>query len=94
LGARIKEGHPYIWAEVPYAATSDCAVHLDDILSRRLHLVFEDPEQGLDVAEKASVLAGSALGWTEEDRRKEVSSYGEIVALTRRYRAEQLPHAP
>jgi glycerol-3-phosphate dehydrogenase len=86
LASKIKAGHPYIWAEVRYAAERDCAVHLEDILSRRLHLVFEDPAQGLDVAERAAEIAGAVLGWSEETRRKEVSSYADAVELTRRYR--------
>jgi glycerol-3-phosphate dehydrogenase len=86
LASRIKEGHPYIWAEVRYACERDCAVHLEDILSRRLHLVFEDPEQGLDVAETAAEIAGAALGWSDETRRREVSAYASAVELTRRYR--------
>ncbi len=88
LSGRIKEGHPYIWAEVRHAAQRDCALHLDDILSRRLHLIFEDPAQGLDVAERAAILAGEALGWSDETRREELSSYGRIVEMTRRYRSE------
>jgi glycerol-3-phosphate dehydrogenase len=88
LASRIKVGHPYVWAEVRYAAERDCAIHLDDILSRRLHLVFEDPEQGLDVAAKAAEIAGGVLGWSDETRKKEISSYNDVVKLTRRYRTE------
>jgi glycerol-3-phosphate dehydrogenase len=88
LSERVKGGHPYVWAEVRQAAERDCAVHLDDILSRRLHLVFEDPLQGLDVAEKAADVAGAVLGWSLEDKGRELASYREVVALTRRYKAE------
>ncbi len=87
LASRIKTGHPYIWAEVRYAAERDCVVHLEDILSRRLHLVFEDAEQGLDVAGRAAEIAGTVLGWSDETKRKEISSYADTVELTRRYRA-------
>jgi len=88
LASKIKERHPYVWAEVRYAAERDCAVHLEDILSRRLHLLFEDPEQGLDVAERAAEIAGAVLGWSDETRKKEISSYADTVKLTRRYRTE------
>jgi glycerol-3-phosphate dehydrogenase len=88
LASRMKEGHPYIWAEVRHAAESEAAIHLEDILSRRLHLMFEDAEQGLDVAKQASEVAGAVLGWSDEAREKEVSDYLSSVELTRRYRAE------
>jgi glycerol-3-phosphate dehydrogenase len=84
--SRIKPGHPYIWAEVRYAAERDGAMHLDDILSRRLHLFFEDTEQGLDVVDRASEIASGVLGWSAEAKEREIASYRETVALSRTYR--------
>jgi glycerol-3-phosphate dehydrogenase len=88
LATRVKEGMPYLWAEVRHAVEQEGALHLDDILSRRLHFVFEDPEQGLDVAEKAADLAGSVLGWSQEEKGNEIEAYRSVVGLTRRYRSE------
>lgn len=88
LLARIKEGQPYVWADVRMAVESGCALHLDDILARRMHLIFEDPEQGLDVAEKVAQMAGSLLGWSADRLSQEVANYRSIVELTRRYREE------
>jgi glycerol-3-phosphate dehydrogenase len=88
LASRIKEGYPYIWAEVGYACDCGMAVRLVDVLARRLHFSFEDPEQGLDLAEKVASMMGDSLGWSPDRRAEEVREYEAYVGLTRRYRTE------
>jgi len=86
MARRIKAPLPYIWAEVKYAVEAECAVCLDDVLSRRMHFIFEDPQQGLDEAPQVARYMGKLLDWSPEEEAKQVDRYRHMVDLTRKYR--------
>lgn len=73
----------YLKAEATYAVTHEGALHLEDVLTRRTRLSYEQPERGLAPAEEVADLIGRELGWTDAQRSAEIASYRERV------RAEQ-----
>jgi len=65
-------GGGYIAAEVVYAARHEGALHLDDVLARRMRISIETDQRGLLVAEQAAALMAPELGWDEARVGQEV----------------------
>jgi glycerol-3-phosphate dehydrogenase len=89
LGERIDPTLPFLWAEVVHAARHERARHLTDILVRRIPFLRDAADQGLGAAAEAAALAGGELGWDEARREREIASYQEAVALSRRWCSER-----
>lgn len=83
LGEPLEGGEAYLRCEALYAATHEGALHLDDLLTRRLRVSIETPDRGLRAAESASQLVSEALGWSEEIRQREILHYQARVAAER-----------
>jgi glycerol-3-phosphate dehydrogenase len=71
----VPEAGTYLMAEVRYAATHEGALHLDDVLARRTRISIETTHRGVNSARPVAVLLGDVLGWDDETREREVSSY-------------------
>jgi glycerol-3-phosphate dehydrogenase len=80
LGRPLAEGHPYLRAEVAYAVTHECALHLDDVLLRRVRLFIESADSGAGVAADVAAIMGKLLGWNRRRRSAETARYLELVA--------------
>lgn len=65
----------YLRAEVLYGVTHEGARHLDDILARRTRISIETFHRGTESAEDAAELMAEALGWSQEQREREVDHY-------------------
>jgi glycerol-3-phosphate dehydrogenase len=83
LGEPLEGSEDYLRVEVVYAATSEGARHLDDVLARRTRLSIETWDRGLAAAEPAARLMGGVLGWDEQQVAKEVEHYRRRVAAER-----------
>jgi glycerol-3-phosphate dehydrogenase len=73
----------YLLAEALYAVTHEGALHLEDILARRLHLATETPDGGIQAAEAVAPLVGDALGWTAGTVTAEIERYRAWIAAGR-----------
>jgi glycerol-3-phosphate dehydrogenase len=71
------DGHPFLEAEVAWAADREMAMSLDDILARRMRLAPALPDRGASIAPRVAHIAGHALGWDADRQASEVSSYLE-----------------
>jgi glycerol-3-phosphate dehydrogenase len=70
LGKRLLPDLPFCRAEIAFGAAREMAVHLEDILRRRLPLMLlTAPNRG--ITEEAASLAAPILGWNNERRRAE-----------------------
>lgn len=65
--------HPAIRAEVVQAARRELACRVEDVLMRRLHLVYETPDRGLAAVDPAAELLAEELGWDEATRTREAA---------------------
>jgi glycerol-3-phosphate dehydrogenase len=74
LGEELPGGG-YIAAEVVYAARHEGALHLDDVLARRMRISIENDQRGLLVAEQAAALMAPELGWDDDRTRLEVERW-------------------
>ena len=65
----------YLQAEVVYAVTHEGAVHLEDILHRRLRVAMEYAHRGVDCAETVAELVAPLLGWDDAQAAKEIKVF-------------------
>jgi glycerol-3-phosphate dehydrogenase len=75
LGEPLPGADDYLRAEVVYAAAAEGARHLDDVLARRTHVSVEAWDRGVTAAPHVAELLAGVLGWSEEQREREVSHY-------------------
>ena len=80
LAQPLADGHPYLRAEVAYAVTHENALHVDDVLMRRMRLFIESAGSGTGVAAEVSAIMGRLLGWSRRRRAAETRRYLEAVA--------------
>ncbi len=76
----LAAGHPYLRAEVAYGVTHEGALHVEDVLARRLRLFIESASSGADVAEDVGAIMGKLLGWSRRRRAAEIARYLDLVA--------------
>jgi glycerol-3-phosphate dehydrogenase len=76
---------PILEAEVAAAVDEEMALTLEDVLDRRLRLLYFDAHQGLDVVEPAAALVASRLGWDRERTAREVAAYRGLAESLRRF---------
>ncbi len=65
----------YLKVEAAYAAAAEGALHLEDILARRMRISIEYPHRGVDCAREVAEVVAPVLGWTADDVDREVSTY-------------------
>ncbi|HIW61764.1 MAG TPA: glycerol-3-phosphate dehydrogenase/oxidase [Candidatus Stackebrandtia excrementipullorum] len=78
------EGAPeYLSAEIVYSVQSEGALHADDVLTRRTRISVETAHRGENSVEHVVNLMAAELGWSDEDREREISHYLARVAAER-----------
>lgn len=73
----------YLAVEIVYAASHEGARHLDDALARRTRISIETWDRGVSTAPYAAELMAGVLGWSAEQREREVAHYLARVAAER-----------
>jgi glycerol-3-phosphate dehydrogenase len=66
--------------EVDHAVESEMALHLSDVLERRLRLLLFNPRRGLDLAEEVAERMARRLDWGAGRKRSEIERYRQIAA--------------
>jgi len=75
LARPLADGFPYLGAEVAYAVTHEGALHVADVLTRRIRLSFEASDRGASAVAAVSAIMGDLLGWDSATRIAERESY-------------------
>jgi glycerol-3-phosphate dehydrogenase len=83
-------GLPYLKAEVAYAVRHEMAVTLEDVMSRRTHILDQVRDHGLGVAPEVAALMGAELGWPEAERARQVERYRGKVEQVSRWRGNPI----
>lgn len=74
------DGAPdYLCAEALFAATTEGARHLDDILTRRTRISFESADRGVTAAGAVADIVGGVMGWSRQQRTDQVQHYLDRV---------------
>jgi glycerol-3-phosphate dehydrogenase len=69
----------YLYAEIPWAFRTECAVSLCDVLERRVRLALFAEGQGLPELARIAAVAAEALGWDPERTHAEAAAYAASV---------------
>jgi len=88
LGGPLVPGRAEIRAEVVYAVEREMAMRLTDVLMRRLHLFYEDPQHGAGVAANVARKMAELLGWDSTREDDEIGEYLEEVRKSREFLRE------
>jgi glycerol-3-phosphate dehydrogenase len=80
LGLTLGAGSPYLRAEVAYAVTHEGALHVTDVLARRVRLLIETADSGASVAPEVAAIMAPLLGWNRRRRAAEVREYQAFAA--------------
>jgi glycerol-3-phosphate dehydrogenase len=79
LARPVADGHPYLGAEVAYAVTHEGALHVEDVLVRRVRLFIETGACGAEAVGPVTAIMGDLLGWDSGQRAAETGRYLELV---------------
>ncbi|MEM7736547.1 MAG: FAD-dependent oxidoreductase [Deinococcota bacterium] len=71
---RLVEGHPFLEAEVVYAAQHEASRSTRDFLARRIRLGFLDSDATHKAIPKVTDLLGDSLGWDDDKRAQDRTS--------------------
>ena len=80
---RLAPPHPAIEAEVIHAVRRELAQRVEDVLVRRMHLLYEHPGRGTEAANRVAELMGGELGWDGTRIHAEAVRYREFAAAER-----------
>ncbi len=75
----VLPGAGYIAAEAIYAVRYEGALHLEDVLARRMRISIETVDRGTEIAARVAALIGPELGWTDTDITNEVERWHSRV---------------
>ncbi len=79
LAKRLHKDHPFTVAQVVWAARNEMARTVDDILARRLRILFLDAGAALDITPKVASILKAELKKDEEWERKQVEDFTKIA---------------
>jgi len=83
-------GTPYLWAEMRWAARSECVVHLEDLLARRLRMSLLLPDGGQACFPQIERICRQELGWDDAKWADERARYLHYWQLNHRV-PEEVP---
>jgi glycerol-3-phosphate dehydrogenase len=90
LGQPLVNGHPYSEAEVVWAVRNEMARTVEDVLARRMRLLFLDARGAIAAAPRVAELMSKELGWNEETTSEQLSAFislaGQYVLNTSVYK--------
>lgn len=94
LAEALVPGRPEVLVQVDFAVEEELAASLSDIMIRRTQLFYRDHDQGLGAAAKVAERLAQLLGWSDEERQRQVEAYAKEVANSRLWRQnERKDHA-
>jgi glycerol-3-phosphate dehydrogenase len=85
----ITDAPVYLKVEAVYAVAAEGALHLEDILARRMRISIEYPHRGVDCAREVAEVVAPVLGWDAEDIQREVDTY--VARVDAEVRSQQQP---
>ena len=81
LGAPLADGHPFLRAEVVYAARHEMARSVDDVLTRRMRLRLFDRPAAMAAATATAALLAPELGWDDAETQRQVQAFLAACAV-------------
>jgi glycerol-3-phosphate dehydrogenase len=88
LGRRLSMRYPDIGAQVVFAVRHEFCVTVADFIRRRTTL-GASADQGWDAAPAVASIMGEELGWSAEQRMREIEAYGRDIERTKAFRHDR-----
>lgn len=79
LGQRLHPDHPHTLAEVVHAVRHEMACTVEDVLARRVRLLFLDARAAIASAEKVARIMATEMGQDESWVKAQVTSFRELA---------------
>lgn len=79
LGNKLADGLSYIEAEVVWAVRNEMARTVEDVLARRLRILFLDAKAAMEVAPRVAELMRSELNYSEEWAISQLKAFNKIA---------------
>ena len=83
LGRPLEHAPRYLAVEAHYGASHEGALHLDDLLARRLRVSIDTWDRGIDVAREVAGIVAPVLGWDAATIENEIEHYAKRVEAER-----------
>jgi glycerol-3-phosphate dehydrogenase len=77
--SRLHPSHVYLKAEVIWAVRMEMAQQVEDVLSRRLRLLFIDAQAAIDIAPEVARLMAFEMKYSREWEEEQISSFVEVA---------------
>jgi glycerol-3-phosphate dehydrogenase len=82
LAQRLTSGLPVIKAQIIHAIRHEMALTLSDVMDRRTHLQTQAADQGLSAVEAVAHLMAAELGWTPQEKARQIATYRQQLRAT------------
>ena len=79
LRQTLHPAFPYTYAEVVWAVRNEMARTVEDILARRLRILFLNANAAIEMAPKVAALVAGELGLDREWQRKQVDDFTSLA---------------
>ncbi len=79
LSEKVHPRYPYTKAEVKWFIENEMAITLDDIMARRLRLLFLDAEAAIEAAPGVATLLATCNGRSEEWRLHQIEQFNQLA---------------
>lgn len=79
LGEKIIEGHPYIKAEIVWAVRNEMARTVEDVLARRLRVLFLDADAAIKMSPLVASLMADELGFNADWITEQIIAFKELA---------------
>jgi glycerol-3-phosphate dehydrogenase len=79
LGNKLIRGHDYIEAEVVWAVRNEMARTVEDVLARRLRILFLDASAAMKAAPRVADLMSTELNYDEEWKSNQVKQFNKTA---------------
>lgn len=80
LAEKIHANYPYTLAQVAWAIEHELALTLEDVLARRIRLLFLDARAAGEAAQKVAEFMATRLNWDSVRLNSEIESFKSLVA--------------
>lgn len=80
LGEKLENNLPYLRAEVVWAVRNEMARKVEDILARRLRILFLNAKAAIDMAPEVASLMAKELGYDSEWEKNQVLEFTGIAS--------------
>ena len=79
LSQKVVPGHEYTHAQVVWAIRNEMARSIEDVLARRLRLLFLDAEAAIKAAPAVAEIFERELHWSKERKQKQLDEFYKIA---------------